>query len=112
VFEPGVDHPPFRGERELIGRELFEPPRAIFVGAGADLEDQRLAALARERGEVVVKVRHELEVDEHLDRRLLSPHLRRSDHPRGQHALATGPVHGEHRVHERCLALVADPEQR
>ena len=42
----------------------------------------------------------------------IAPHLRRGDHPRRQHGLATGPVHREHRVHERCLALVADPEQR
>src|SRR6266849_3927508 len=76
VREPGVDHPRLCREREVVDRELLEAPSRALVGAAADLKDQRLTALTRERREIVVQIRQKLEVDEHLDRRALPPYLR------------------------------------
>src|SRR5436309_6455831 len=69
VREPRVDHPRLGREGQVSGGELLESPLRALVRSGADLEDQRLTALAREGREVVVQVRQELEVDEEFDGR-------------------------------------------
>ena len=109
--EPRVDHPRLGREGQVSGGELLESPLRALVRSGADLEDQRLTALAREGREVVVQVRQELEVDEEFDGRSIPPRLCSDDHPLRPHRLAAWPVHGEHRVDDRRLALVAHPEQ-
>src|SRR5690349_7011319 len=60
VREPLVDHARLRLEAEVVHRELPEAPRAVAVRATPDLEDERLAALARERAEVISEVLEEL----------------------------------------------------
>src|SRR5205814_2888538 len=60
--QPVVDHARLRVEAEVIDGELSEPPLAVPIGPAADLEDERLTALAREGREVVGEVLKEFEV--------------------------------------------------
>src|SRR5438270_12607491 len=71
--EPTVDHSRLRLDTQVVDGELAECPAPVEIGPAADLEDQGLPALARERAEVVVQVVDEFEVHERLGGRTRSP---------------------------------------
>jgi len=111
VGEPRVDHVGLGPGGERSRGELRELPDAAGVAAAADLEDERLAALAGERGEVVVQVVDRLEIDVELHRRDHPPPLGIGLDVRGSHGRSGLAVDRDQRVEQRRVALAADPEQ-
>src|SRR2546428_12238751 len=109
--EPGIDHPRLGYHTEIVDGELAERPAAIAVGSRADLKDDGLAALARERAEVVVHVVNELEVNERLRGRRDAPVLFVSADMLWTQHIAGVPVHRDDRA-QRPPVLPIYAEQR
>src|SRR6267142_4728485 len=99
VAEPLVDHLRLGLEREVFHRELTEVPGVVAIRPTADLEDQRLTALARKAAEVVAEILQEFEVDVGLDGRTAAPvSVPQTRRPK---RLAAVAIHRQYRVERR-----------